>query len=60
MRMPIVGRSMTHDEGVALIEAWIASLRFPRMAAEQAAADRQQAVLQCAGNLPVPAAAPSD
>ena len=40
MRMPIVGRGIAHDEGVALIEEWIAAMDFPQMAADQAAADR--------------------
>ncbi len=40
VRMPIVGRGTTHEEGLALIEDWIASMEFPEMAAAQSAADR--------------------
>ena len=40
VRMPIVGRGTTHEEGLALIKKWIALMEFPEMAAAQSAADR--------------------
>lgn len=40
VRMPIVGRGVMHEEGVALIEQWISEMKFTEMAAAQARADR--------------------
>lgn len=39
VRMPVVGRGLVHEEGVALIRAWIAQMEFPQMAAAQAELD---------------------
>lgn len=41
VRMPIVGRGATHDEGVALIRQWIASMSFPERTRAQAELDRR-------------------
>jgi len=41
VRMPIVGRGLVHEEGVALIQQWIAEMRFATMAQAQSRADRQ-------------------
>jgi len=41
VRMPIVGRGLIHEEGVALIEQWIAEMQFATMAKAQSQADRQ-------------------
>jgi len=41
VRMPIVGRGLQHEEGVALIEQWIAQMQFTEMAQAQVQADRQ-------------------
>jgi len=35
VRMPVVGRGVVHEEGLALIEDWIAQMRFPELAAAQ-------------------------
>jgi hypothetical protein len=48
VRMPMVGRSLVHEEGVALIAAWIAGMQFADMAQAQARADRQS-ILRFAG-----------
>lgn len=40
IRMPVVGRSLVHKEGVALIQAWIEQLEYPELAALQADAER--------------------
>jgi len=41
VRMPIVGRGLVHEEGVALIQQWIAEMQFAAMAEAQSRADRQ-------------------
>jgi uncharacterized repeat protein (TIGR03806 family) len=48
IRMPMVGRGLVHEEGVALIEEWIAGMQFAEMAQAQARADRQS-ILRFAG-----------
>ena len=47
IRMPIVGRSLVHKEGVELIREWIRSMRFPALTEAQSEADtRWTEVLQ--------------
>jgi len=41
VRMPIVGRGLVHEEGVALIQQWIAEMQFAAMAQAQSQADRR-------------------
>ncbi len=41
VRMPMVGRGLVHEEGVALIEQWIAEMKFAKMAEAQSRADRK-------------------
>jgi uncharacterized repeat protein (TIGR03806 family) len=48
IRMPMVGRGLVHDEGVALIEEWIAGMQFAEMAEAQARAEGQS-ILRSAG-----------
>jgi len=43
VRMPIVGRSLEHREGVALISEWISQMTFPAMAELQSVMDQQKA-----------------
>ncbi len=35
VRMPVVGRGLVHEEGVALIEEWISKMSFPELARAQ-------------------------
>jgi uncharacterized repeat protein (TIGR03806 family) len=41
IRMPVVGRSVTHDEGVALIRQWISKMDYPELVARQEGVDRR-------------------
>ena len=41
VRMPIVGRSMAHDEGVALIRQWIAEMDYPELVQRQREVDQR-------------------
>ncbi len=42
VRMPIVGRDLMHEEGVALIRQWISELEYPEMSAKQYQTDHQR------------------
>ncbi len=50
IRMPVVGRSLAHDEGVALIEQWIAEMDYPELEARQRKVDQRASMR---GILPV-------
>lgn len=40
IRMPAVGRSLVHQEGLALIESWIRGMDYPELAERQRKADQ--------------------
>lgn len=42
IRMPIVGRSLVHEEGVALIRQWIAQMDYPNLSQAQASEDSKR------------------
>ena len=42
IRMPIVGRSLVHEEGVALIRQWLAQMDYPDLSQAQASEDRKR------------------
>ena len=44
VRMPIVGRSLVHEEGVALIEEWIGQMKFSEMTRLQSTLDQRKAI----------------
>ncbi|MCA9074743.1 MAG: hypothetical protein KDA93_06905 [Planctomycetaceae bacterium] len=41
VRMPVVGRSIAHDEGVALITQWIAEMDYPELVQRQREVDQR-------------------
>lgn len=41
IRMPVVGRSIAHEEGIALISQWITEMEYPEMAARQRKVDER-------------------
>ena len=43
IRMPVVGRGLVHEEGVALIESWILEMDYPVLAEKQRKADEAMA-----------------
>lgn len=45
VRMPVVGRSIAHEEGVALIEEWIAGMKYPEMTARQREVDTRRSLM---------------
>ena len=53
VRMPVVGRSIVHEEGVKLITQWIAEMKYPEMAARQHRIDQRSSLR---GIVPSPAA----
>ena len=44
VRMPIVSRSLVHEEGVALIEEWISQMEFSEMTRLQSTLDQRKAI----------------
>ena len=44
VRMPIVSRSLVHEEGVALIEEWISQMEFSDMTRLQSTLDQRKAI----------------
>lgn len=42
VRMPIVGRGITHEEGVALVREWITSISYPELEESQHYLDQQR------------------
>ena len=44
VRMPIVSRSVVHEEGVALIEEWISQMEFSEMTRLQSTLDQRKAI----------------
>lgn len=45
VRMPVVGRSIAHEEGVALIRQWIAEMKYPEMEARQRQVDQRRSLM---------------
>ncbi len=45
VRMPVTGRGLRHDEGVALIRQWIAEMDYPELTARQQQLDRRASLL---------------
>jgi uncharacterized repeat protein (TIGR03806 family) len=44
IRMPVVGRSIAHEEGVALISQWIAEMDYPELVERQRKVDRRSSL----------------
>jgi hypothetical protein len=42
--MPVVGRSIAHEEGVALISQWIAEMDYPELVERQRKVDRRSSL----------------
>ena len=52
VRMPVVGRSIAHEKGVALIRQWIAEMEYPDLVARQREFDQRSSL----GNYKTPPA----
>ena len=44
IRMPVVGRSLAHKEGVALVTRWITEMNYPQLDERQRKVDRRSSL----------------
>ena len=44
IRMPVVGRSIAHKEGVALITRWITEMNYPQLDERQRKVDQRSSL----------------